>query len=247
MKRLTSLLLTLLLTVSMCSASAAHKLTASWSAIGEIQDQSPAPSASAFAGTWVLDRANTNTGKDFPRKLKNYKITVADIELALNVKSEVDGQVEIEISRDRAPDNSDIISNTASRTTSSSAAGAPRSSTTLGTPKAQKITYGGTMAVFFTPNNVTYNLNGEEAKFDIKQGDKVTGTARVKAKLDKRGNQIQFTTIRRMSTMKGDIEITIREVWKLSKDGKSLKFERTVETPSARDEIVMTLSKVAAA
>ena len=245
MKRLTSLMLTLLLTVSMCSA-AAHNSTASWSAIGGVQDQSPAPSASAFAGTWVLDRANTNTSKDFPRKLKNYKITVVDNELALNVQSEIDGQVEVEISRDRAPDNSDIISNTASRTTSSSSTGPPRSST-LGASKAQKITYGGTMAVFFTPNNVTYNLNGEEAKFDIKQGDKVTGNARVKAKLDKRGNQIQFTTIRRMSTMKGDIEITIREVWKLSKDGKSLKFERTVESPSARDEIVMTLSKVAAA
>ncbi|HEV2829093.1 MAG TPA: hypothetical protein VGW76_15965 [Pyrinomonadaceae bacterium] len=246
MRRLTSLLQTLLLIASICLATAAHNATVSWSAFGEVQDQSPTPSASAFAGTWVLDRENTKTSKDFPRKLKNYKITVVDNELALNVQSEVDGQVEIEVSRDRAPDNSDIVANTASRTTASSSGGPPRSSTQV-TPKAQKITYGGTMAVFFTPNNVTYNLSGEEAKFDIKQGDKVTGTARVKAKLDKRGNQIQFTTIRRMITMKGDIEITIREVWKLSKDGKSLKFERTVETPSARDEIVMTLSKVAAA
>ena len=49
-----------------------------------------------------------------------------------------------------------------------------------------------------------------------------------------------------MNTMKGDIEITVREVWKLSKDGKSLRFERTVETPSARDEVVMVLARSAA-
>jgi hypothetical protein len=218
--------------------------TISFSAIGQIQAQSPAPSASAFAGTWVLDKANTKTSKDFPRKLKNYRIIVADNEMALNVKSEFEGQVEIEISRDRASDNSDIISNTASRTSAPPATGV--SGNTLGTAKPETINYGGTMALFFTPNDVTYNLTGEEAKLEIKQGDKVTGTARIKAKLDKRGNQIQFTTIRRMNTMKGDIEITIREVWKLAKDGKSLRFERTVETPSARDEIVMTLVKAAA-
>lgn len=211
----------------------------------ETRAQTPSVSTAPFVGTWVLDRANTKTSKDFPRKLKNYKITVAGSEMMLNVRSEVDGQVEIEISHDRAADNSDIISNTASRTSTPSPTGGV-SGNTLGSAKAQTINYGGTMAVFFTPNEVTYNLNGEEAKLEIKQGDKVTGTARIKAKLDKSGNQIQFTTIRRMNTMKGDIEITVREVWKLSKDGKSLRFERTVETPSARDEVVMVLARSAA-
>ena len=209
------------------------------------QAQAPAASASAFAGTWVLDKVSTNTGKDFPRKLRNYKVTVADNEMALNVKSEIDGNVEIEISRDRSADNSDIVSNNASRS-SVGPPGGGVSGNTLGSAKAETINYGGTMALFFTPNNVTYNLNGEEAKLDIKQGDKVTGVARIKAKLDKSGKQIQFTTIRRMNTMKGDIEITIRETWKLSKDGKTLKMDRTVETPSARDQIVMVLAKAEA-
>ena len=212
---------------------------------GAIQAQSPSASAAAFAGTWVLDKQNTYTSKDFPRKLKNYKVTVADNEMALNVKSEIDGNVEIEISRDRSADNSDIVSNNASRSSAPPPAGGV-SGNTLGSAKAQTINYGGTMALFFTPNNVTYNLNGEEAKLDIKQGDKVTGVARIKAKLDKSGKQIQFTTIRRMNTMKGDIEITIRETWKLSKDGKTLKLERTVETPSARDLIVMVLARAEA-
>lgn len=216
-------------------------------AVNETLAQTPSTSASAsaFAGTWVLDRASTNTGKDFPRKLKNYKVTVADNELALNVKSEIEGNVEIEILSNRNSDAPEIVSNNASRS-SIAPAGGGVSGNTLGSAKAEPINYGGTMALFFTPNNVTYNLNGEEVKLDIKQGDRVTGVARIKAKLDKSGKQIQFTTIRRMTTMKGDIEITVRETWKLSKDGKTIKFDRTVETPTARDQIVMVLAKAEA-
>jgi len=205
--------------------------------------QSP-PSVAAFTGTWTLDMEKTNTSKDFPRKLKGYRITVDENEKILRVKSEVDGRVEIEISRDQAASNSDIVSNTSGRSGAPSATGV--SSSSLGTVAAtQKLNYGGTMAIFFTPNEATYNLSGEEVKVDIKQGDKVTGVARIKTKLDKSGTQIQFTNVRRMNTLKGDIEITTREVWKLSKDGKSLRFERTIETPTARDEIVLVLIKTA--
>ena len=203
--------------------------------------QSP-PSAAPFIGTWVLDKEKTSTSKDFPRKLNNYKITVAQSENLLNVKSEVDGQVEVEASRDRAASNSDIVSNTSSRSSVPPPPGGV-SGSSLGSAEAQKPNYGGTMALLFTTNAATYNLNGDEIKVEIKQGGKVTGVARIRAKLDKSGNQIQFTNIRRMNTAKGDIEITTREVWKLSKDGKSLRFERTVETPSARDQIVMMLAK----
>lgn len=212
-------------------------------AVIEIEAQSP-PSVVPFTGTWILDKEKTNTSKDFPRKLKSYRITVDENERILRVKSEVDGTVEIEISRDRAASNSDIVSNTGGRSSAPPPSGGV-SGSSLGTAEGQKINYGGTMALFFTPNEATYNLSGEEVKVDIKKGDKVTGVARIKAKLDKSGSQIQFTNIRRMNTIKGDIEITTREVWKLSKDGKSLRFERTVETPTARDEIVMVLTKTA--
>ena len=47
-----------------------------------------------------------------------------------------------------------------------------------------------------------------------------------------------------MKTPNGEIEIITREVWKISEDGRSLKLQRTVETPTARDELVMVLDKV---
>lgn len=204
--------------------------------------QSPPPSAALFAGTWVFDRANTNTSKDFPRKMKNYKITVAENETTLNVRSVVEGPLEIEINRDRSssPNSAEIVSNTASRSSTRPAGGAV-SGNTLGSTPTETINYGGTMALFFTPVEANYKLSGEEEKVPIKQG-----TVRMKVKIDKKGNQIQFTTIRRMNTMKGDIEITVREVWKLSKDGESMRFERTVETPTARDEILMTFMRAEA-
>jgi hypothetical protein len=211
--------------------------------LSEVKAQTP--SAAAFTGIWVLDKEKTSTNKDFPQKLRSYRITVDENEKLLRVKSEIDGQVQIEQSRDRAANNTDIIPNEGNRSSVGRATGGV-SATTLGTAAAQPLNYGGTMALFFTTREASYNLSGDEVRVDIKQGEQVTGVARIRAKLDKSGNQIQFTNIRRMNTAKGDLEITTREVWKLSKDGKSLRFERSVETSAgARDLIVMMLTKTA--
>lgn len=197
--------------------------------------------ASAFTGNWVLDRANTPT-KNVPSKLKDYKMAVGESENMLNVKSQIEPSIPIEVSRDRAASNSDIVSNPNNRTTSSAANGV--SATSSGSTVVEKSSYGGTLALFFTPNEVTYNLGGQEVKVEIKQGDKVNGIARIRAKVDKNGKGLQFTTIRRMRTTTGEMEITTREWWKISDDGKSLRLQRTVETPTARDEISMTLMKL---
>ncbi|HEY8563580.1 MAG TPA: hypothetical protein VIL74_24590 [Pyrinomonadaceae bacterium] len=186
---------------------------------------------STFAGNWQLDKEKTYTAKDFPQKLKNYKMSVSGVEDAFNVKSQIDGTVEIETAGtgDITP-----VTQSASRVNNSQ-----MQTPTTSTVGTGKINYGGTMAAFFTVNNATYNLNGEEVKIETKQG-----LVRVKAKADKSGKSLQFTTIRRMKTQNGEMEITTRETWKLAEDGKSLRLQRTVETPSARDEIVMILSKV---
>jgi hypothetical protein len=203
-----------------------------------IKAQSP---VSAFTGTWVFDKEKTNTSKDFPQKLKNYKMLVGESENQLHVKSQIEGPVELQASRDRAASNSDIVSNSSSRTTAASPTGV--SATTVGAAENTKPNYGGTMALYFTPNEATYNLSGEEVKVEIKQGDKVSGIARVRAKLDKNGKTLKLTTIRRTHTPKGEMEVTVWEVWKISDDGKSLRFQRTVEAPAARDEIIMFLTK----
>ncbi|MEP6925111.1 MAG: hypothetical protein ABI954_11650 [Pyrinomonadaceae bacterium] len=200
------------------------------SAIVGIRAQSQ---VSAFTGNWILDKEKTSTSKDFPEKLKNYKMMVGGNENALKVKSQIEGKVEIE-----SAGHGKITAVTESASMARGGAAAVSGIESAG--NTGKINYGGTMAIFFTTNDATYNLNGEEVKVETPQG-----LVRVKAKPDKSGKGLQFTTIRRMKTPNGEIEIYIREAWKLSEDGKSLKLQRTIETPTARDEIVMTLAKVA--
>ena len=187
---------------------------------------------SAFAGDWVLDRGKTNTQKDFPEKLKNYKMTVSGTASSLKVKNQIEGNVEIKAAgqgaRTPVTESASMLGTRQTATDTSSA--------NTGTGK---INYGGTMAIFFTPNEAVYNVNGEEVKIETPQG-----LVRVRAKPDKSGKSMQFTIIRRMKTQTGEMEVIAREVWKLSEDGKSLKLLRTVETPGARDEITMILNKV---
>lgn len=198
-------------------------------------------SASAFTGTWVLDKEKTSS-KDFPKKMQNYRMVVAESENLLNVKSQVEGRVEVEISKDRAADSGP---NVTPQSVVGSNTGVRSGGAVSGPAGVAKSSYSGTLALFFTPSEVTYKLTGEEVKVELRQGEKVNGHARIKAKLDKSGKTFQVTTFRRMKTQYGEMETTTWESWKLSGDGKSLKFQRTVETPTARDELTMFLSRPA--
>jgi hypothetical protein len=195
------------------------------------------PSAAAFTGAWELDKEKT-PAKDFPKKLQNYRMLVAESENLLNVKNQVEGRVAVEVSRDRAAEVGPNIT--------PNSVGAPAGQRAGGTlPGAPKSNYGGTLALSFTPGQFTYDLSGKEVKVEIRSGEKVNGFARIKAKLDKSGKSLQLTTFRREKMAYGELETTIWESWKLSNDGKSLKFTRTVETPTVRDELTMMLTRPA--
>ena len=185
---------------------------------------------SVFAGNWMLDRERTNTSSDFPQKLKNFKMAINETDKGVNVKSQIDGKVEIQVAGQgtRVP-----VTESASRVSGGQAGGSSGSSNN------ERINYGGTMALYFTPGEANYNLNGEEEKIETPQG-----LIRIKAKPDKSGKSLQLTIIRLMKMPRGEMEVITRESWKLSEDGKSLKLHRSVETPSARDQITMILSKV---
>jgi hypothetical protein len=204
-----------------------------------VRAQDAQPSASAFTGAWVLDKVKTNA-KDFPEKLQNFQMTIAESENLLNVRSQYN-RVEVEVSRDRA---ANVGPNISLGTVAGSTAGQSSGSTTSSAGQV-KIGYGGTLALAMTPTAVTYKLDGKEEKVEIKKDDKVIGYARIRAKLDKSGKSLQLTTIRRQKTPYGEMETSTWESWKLSGDGKSLKFQRTVETPTQRDELTMMLSKAA--
>ena len=193
--------------------------------------------ASIFTGDWILDREKTKI-QNLPQKFKDYKMSVSEIDNNLSVKSVLDPTpFEIEDSNNRNTNNSRVATNTGGRVSTQTTNGV--SATTSGGSATVAPDFNGTMALFFTPQQISYNLSGDEIKVEIKNG-----TARIKAKPDKTGKQLSFTTIRQMQTPNGQIEIITRESWKISEDGKSLKLDRSIQTPTSRDEITLMLKKV---
>lgn len=186
---------------------------------------------SAFAGNWMLDREKTNTSRDFPQKLKNFKMTVSTNETLLNVKSQIEGNVEVQ------------AAGTGTRTPVTESSKRTGNSATMGDSsslRSEQSSFGGTMALFLNVNEVTYKPDGKEEKIETPQG-----VVRLKAKPDKSGKSIEFVIIRRMKMKTGEVEVITREEWKLSEDGKSMKLHRTVQTPDVRDEITMIMTRVA--
>lgn len=196
-----------------------------------------AQSTTPFAGTWQLDKSKTKI-QDLPRQLKDYKLIIAQSENQIGIKNLVDGQIEPQFENQggtsRAPTSQESIWGDSRQTSSTGLTVKPR--------------YGGSMALsrFFTPNTVTYNLDGKEVEIDIVQNEQVIGTAKTRAKPEKDGKSIKITTIRRMKTLKAaqtEMLIYVRERWDILDDGKSLRYVKTIDLPSATDEVTLYFSK----
>jgi hypothetical protein len=188
--------------------------------------QTPATEAETipqhFNGIWVLDTTKTKM-QNMPVTLKGFNMIVAQNSDKINVKSKIDGKVDVERFG-------------AKREVSSSN---PSGFAGDREPVAAKINYGGTLALYYTPSEAVYNLDGKEVKMELKSGEKNLGSVKIRAKSEKEGKLIRITQIRREKTMQGEVEIFVRERWELSSDGKTLKFHRQVEMPTALDDVEM--------
>jgi hypothetical protein len=197
--------------------------------------------ASAFDGNWVLDRERSNASRELPIQLRDYKMQVAEDQDRLMVRSEVVGPVEVRASGGQSGMSS-IVSKSSSRTSSVPTNGV--SATEAGTSMSSNstVSYGGTMALYFTAPETTFDMTGKEIKIEPASGEQ--GQTKIKMKMGKDGKSAEMTTIRRMKGPRGEMEIYTRDSWKLLEDGKSLKMHRTVESPIWRDEINLILTRV---
>jgi hypothetical protein len=189
----------------------------------------------AFVGTWTLNTVKTKM-QDFPREFRGYKIVLDQNAESLNIKNFVEGAIEPRFKDD----------NRRAATTQESIWGDSKQASSSGL--TVKPTYGGSMALskIFTPVELAYSLDGKEKNVDILQNGEVIGTAKTKAKLNKEGTSLEVTIVRKMKTMRaGQTEMTIyvREKWDVIEDGKALKYSKTVELPSARDDIILFFNK----
>jgi hypothetical protein len=78
-------------------------------------------------------------------------------------------------------------------------------------------------------NTFTFSLEGKETTAEV-QGFGGPSTAKLKATLEKDG-KLKLSNSRSMSTPMGDIEITTKETWVLSADGKTLTVTKVTNSP----------------
>lgn len=197
---------------------------------------------SQFTGLWAFDSSSTKPSRDIPEKLKEYRMLVAVDQDRLMIKSQVVGPVEVRIVGTQGG-SSGVMTNNSSRTSTAGSYGvmATGSTSISGESTAGSANYGGSLALYFTARDITFDLSGKEVKVDPPPGDKVNGPTRLRAKVSKDGNTIELTAIRRMTGPRGEAETTTRDTWQIAKDGQSLKFHRQVETPVSRDQLTFLM------
>lgn len=198
--------------------------------------------AEAFTGYWLLDREKSSTDKDFPFQLKDYRMLVTESGDTLDVKNQVAGDVEVRKAT-RGDTGPSVQANSGSSRSTGGGYGVTASSgVSSGSGTSTNAAYGGTMALYMTPGEISYDLTGKEVKVEPKPGEKLGGT-RMKAKLSKDGKTIELTTWRKMTMGGQAVEVVSRETWRVAEDGKSMRFTRSIETPAFRDEINMFMTR----
>lgn len=193
-----------------------------------VADAAAQATADKFVGTWTLDKTKTKM-QDLPPKLKNYTLVLAVNEKQINVKNQSEGNVEVAIKSNNTQSAGTNPGGFLNRTD--------------GVNTNSGANWGGTAAIFYSTVETTYDLDKQETVFEINDGKKVNGNVKLRAKIEKEGRALRLTQIRNTRNIKGDVQIIIRERWDLSEDGKTLKFQRLVETGSLRDQVDMVFTK----
>jgi hypothetical protein len=85
----------------------------------------------------------------------------------------------------------------------------------------------------------TYNLDGSSSTMQVDKP--IPGSETLKATWKKSGKQLDLSNVKNIRG--GDRTIKVQEQWKLSKDGKVLEVQRTVNTPRGSAKVKMIFNK----
>jgi hypothetical protein len=91
------------------------------------------------------------------------------------------------------------------------------------------------------PQSVVYELDGSEATARL--GDREQTNATSKAAREKNGKELELTLAGKGEAGVGGGKIKIKEQWKLSGDGNSLRVDRTIKSPEGSGTVHLVFSK----
>lgn len=100
----------------------------------------------------------------------------------------------------------------------------------------------GTVAAYkLYPPNAVYKLDGSEATVQL--GDSEQTEATSKAELEKNGEALKLSLMGTGSAGHKGGKVQVKEEWKLSPDGKSLRVDRNVKSPEGSGTVHLVFSK----
>ena len=105
--------------------------------------------------------------------------------------------------------------------------GMPRGGGGGGGPHNEGPTRGEVAAYQLYPRSAVYNLDGSESSTQLGDSDQTNATS--KAVQEK--NELKLSLVGKEDSGEGGGKIQIKEQWKLSDDGKTLKVDRAVKSP----------------
>jgi hypothetical protein len=199
-----------------------------------------------FSGNWVLDFGQT---KNPPAGLQDYSIVVNQDQQELKVKTSLQGDLQ--------PTQSDT-----NGYPGGSSGGYPERrggmGGGLGMPGRGGIGGGmgmpggggggrggegqGNIAAYkLYPQSVVYKLDGSASTAQL--GDSEQTEATSKADLEKNGEVLKLSLVGNGNSSQRGGKIQVKEEWKLSQDGKSLKVDRSVKSPEGSGTVHLVFLK----
>ena len=100
----------------------------------------------------------------------------------------------------------------------------------------------GTVAAYkLYPQNVVYKLDGSASTAQL--GDPEQTEATSKAELEKSGEVLKISLVGNENSGQKSGKIQVKEEWRLSQDGKSLKVDRSVRSPEGSGTVHLVFLK----
>jgi hypothetical protein len=91
------------------------------------------------------------------------------------------------------------------------------------------------------PQNVVYKLDGSASTAQFGDPDQTEATS--KAELEKNGEALKLSLLGNENSGQRGGKIQVKEEWRLSQDGKSLRIDRSVKSPEGSGTVHLVFMK----
>ena len=114
-----------------------------------------------------------------------------------------------------------------------------------GRPRTEGPSSQGSVAAYkLYPQSAVYKLDGSESTAQL--GDPEQTNATSKAEREKNGEVLKLSLVGNGDSGQGGGKIQVKEQWKLSEDGKSLKVDRSIKSPEGSATVHLVFLKTEA-